>query len=114
MCFGTCPVFEMRIGRDRRSYYKAIQYNETGGEFNGVLSKEQFDTIMAILRYLPLDKLDSSYAVEWTDDQTVSLEIKYNGQVIRITDYGAIGSFGLQVLYAFLFKLRGTVPWEQQ
>ena len=63
------------------------------------------------IRYIPLDKLDSSYRVEWTVDQTISLEIKYKGGIKKVVDYGKIGSFGLQRLYSFFFRWKDSVDW---
>jgi hypothetical protein len=51
--------------------------------------------------------------VEWTDDRTVWLEVHYNGRVKRIWDYGAIGSRGLEWVYALLYALRDQVEWQK-
>ena len=111
-CYGTCPVFELRITGDGHVTYHAQAYNHQKGDFAGVIPPEEFERLKTLLAYLPLDRLDSSYTVNWTDDQTVWLEIHYNGRVKRISDYGAIGSRGLSWVYGLLFSLRDKVEWE--
>jgi hypothetical protein len=82
------------------------------GLFKRSLSEGEFSAMMAVLRYVSWQKLDSSYAVDWTDDQTITLEIRYNGRVKRIADNGEIGSFGLMRLYTFFFRWSESVKWE--
>ena len=113
-CFGKCPVFELTVDGDRLARYKAIQFNDERGEFTGTISKEKFEHMLEVLRYLPLDHMDSSYAVDWTDDQTIFLEIHYNGQVKRISDYGLRGSFGLSRLYAYFFSWKEKTEWSEK
>lgn len=111
-CFGTCPIFELRIAADGHLTYHAQQYNHQKGDFAGVIPSEDLEKLKTLLAYLPLDRLDSTYSVNWTDDQTVWLEVHYNGRVKRISDYGAIGSRGLSLVYGLLFALRDKVDWE--
>jgi hypothetical protein len=110
-CFGICPVFEMRINPNKKAWYHAIQFNPEAGEFEGELPAKEFDQLMALLRYLPLEKLKPNYTVNWTDDQTIRVEIRYNGQVRRITDYGERGTYGLQRLYSFFFGWKNSIEW---
>jgi hypothetical protein len=113
-CFGTCPVFEMTVRSNRTAYYKAILFNkEREGDFSGVIPPGELEEMAETLRYIPLEKLDSSYRVEWTDDQTITLEINYKDRIQRIEDYGKIGTFGLAHLYAFFFHWMDTVQWVQ-
>jgi hypothetical protein len=63
---------------------------------------------------LKLTSLKDEYSVNWTDDQTSTLEIKFNnGQIKRISDYGMIGTFGLEHIYDQLFALRKTQKWKK-
>ena len=112
-CYGKCPIFELRITGDGHVGYHAELFNDRKGDFSGVIPVEKFEWIKTILANLALDRLDSSYAVEWTDDRTVWLEVHYNGRVKRIWDYGAIGSRGLEWVYALLYALRDQVEWQK-
>jgi hypothetical protein len=112
-CFGTCPVFELTIHPDRTAAYHAIEYNKKKGEFAATIDTATYNRLVATIQYIQLSTLKDSYEVDWTDDQTVNLEVKLsNGQVKHIQDYGAIGTFGLANLYTQLFKLRESQSWK--
>ncbi len=113
-CYGTCPVFELTIESGRTAIYNAVEYNEENGKFRGTIDAIVFNTLINTINYIKLKKLKNEYAVDWTDDQTAILEIKYNnGQVKKIKDYGLIGTFGLRNVYDQIFALRKTQEWEQ-
>jgi hypothetical protein len=112
MCFGTCPVFEMQIDTNRRVWYHATEFNKQNGQFTGGMPAAAYDRLVELLRYLPLDRLDRDYKVNWTDDQTITLEIHYDGKVKQVTDYGEIGTYGLRILYGMLFRYRDLIQWQ--
>ena len=113
-CFGSCPIFEMAVDGKGAARYHAIEFNKEEGLYTGTVPTGEFATMMGVLRYLPLQKLDSSYTVDWTDDQTIELEIRYKGGVKRIVDYGEVGSYGLIRLYGFFFRWKELVKWEAE
>lgn len=112
-CFGTCPVFEMMIDAAGKARYHAIQFNDEEGFFTGKLSAEDMQDLLGLLQYMALDKLDTDYMVNWTDDQTAVLKIGYNEKVKRIRDYGERGTFGLRLLYDWFFRYRKKVSWRR-
>jgi hypothetical protein len=112
-CYGTCPIFELAIQANRTARYNALNYNKRKGRFTAVIDTAAYARLLATLQYIRLPTLKDSYRVNWTDDQTVDLEVKFSdGQVKKIHDYGAIGTFGLATLYAQLYKLRETQSWR--
>jgi hypothetical protein len=112
-CYGSCPIFELTIQPDRTATYHAIEYNKKRGKFKAVIDTAAYDRLVATLEYVHFFTLRDFYQVNWTDDQSVDLEVKLsNGQVKHIHDYGAIGTFGLANLYAQLFKLRESQGWK--
>jgi hypothetical protein len=112
-CFGTCPIFEMTVNFDKSATYNAIQYNEEKGKYYGLIIEEEFKELTEILKYINLDRLENSYNVNWTDDQSASLEIMYNGKTKTINDYGEIGTFGLSRLYSKFFSWRKKIGWSE-
>ncbi|HEY2722347.1 MAG TPA: DUF6438 domain-containing protein [Chitinophagaceae bacterium] len=112
-CFGTCPIFEMSINKKREVTYKAINFNDETGEFHGTIPRAEFDELLSILKYLQPDRLEDNYSVSWTDDQTATTTINYNGRTKSITDYGEIGTFGLSLLYSKFFIWRSTIGWAE-
>ncbi|NOS93260.1 MAG: hypothetical protein HOP30_15175 [Cyclobacteriaceae bacterium] len=113
-CFGTCPVFELIVSSDGTANYHAIKYNDQSGKFHTVIDMVSIHKLFDSINYLNLTSLKDQYHVNWTDDQTATLEIKFNnGQVKKISDYGMIATFGLQHVYAQFFEFRKSQKWNR-
>ena len=113
-CYGSCPIFDITLKADRRATFIAIAYNDKTGTFKSKIDKATFLQILETINYLNIQSLKEGYRVGWSDDRTVTLEIKYNnGQVKKITDYGASGTWGLQNLYNQLYTLRNSQKWRR-
>jgi hypothetical protein len=112
-CYGTCPVFELTIKADRSATFNAIEYNDKKGKFKATIDTASYNRLIQTINYIRLTSLNKNYSVGWTDDQTCTLKIKFNsGQTKEISDYGLIGTYGLQNLYNQLFALRETQKWK--
>lgn len=112
-CYGECPIFNMVIEKNRAAIYNAIKYNNRNGVLNAVIDRTSFNKLVYLLNYIDFVKLDSSYNVMHSDDQTCVLKVTYNnGKVKEIRDYGLVGTFGLKSLYDLLFELRETQSWN--
>lgn len=112
-CLGECPVFKITINKDRSAAYVAVKYNEQTGSYTGNVPKKEFDELLSLLAYLQFDKIKNSYSVNLSNSQTVTTEIVYNSKSKTIIDYGEIGTFGLNLLYLKLFRLRTSVDWYE-
>lgn len=114
MCFGTCPVFDLHIASNGYAEYDAQQFNPETGKFQGKIDNKTLVKLLALIKYLNLRSLANNYKVNWTDDQTCHLSVKYkNGVTKSISDYGLIGTFGLHTLYELLFSLRQSQEWTE-
>lgn len=114
MCFGTCPVFELHILADGTAEYDANRFNPETGKFKGKIDSRTLIKLLALIKYLNLRTLADDYKVDWTDDQTCYLKVRYkNGVAKSISDYGLIGTFGLHTLYELLFSLRQSQEWSE-
>ena len=106
-CYGSCPIFELDIKGDGTANYDAQEYNDKTGKFKAIIDTASFSKLIQTINYIKLTSLKDAYRVHWTDDQTVTLEIKFNDALVKkISDYGKIGTYGLQHLYSQLFALR--------
>ncbi len=113
MCFGTCPVFKLTINSDHSAKYDALKFNKPDGEFNGTIDAKTYSELVELLNYIDFPNLKENYSVGWTDDQTCTLKITYdNGKTKTITDYGKIGTYGLDRVYSILFSLRQNQKWK--
>lgn len=117
MCFGSCPVFGITIHPDRRASWNAEMYNKIknktlSGTFTAKITEDKYNDILNLLNYMDFENLRDSYSVNWTDDQSCTLKITYdNGKVKSISDYGLVGTFGLNRVYQLLFALRENQSW---
>jgi hypothetical protein len=112
-CFGRCHVFSLSIKKNRKAIYNAIKYNDKKGKFRSTVDEATYNTLVATINYMHLLLLKDDYRVNWTDDRTITLRIKYNnGHVKEISDYGGIGTFGLKNLYDQLYTLKNTQKWH--
>ena len=112
-CYGSCPVFNIKFDKSGHAEYTAGTYNPKQGKFFATLQKDKLETILGLINYLNIRKLNDNYEVGWTDDQTGWLRIRFSdGTVKEIKDYGLKGTFGLRLLYSIFFDLRGNQDWK--
>ncbi|OCX50779.1 hypothetical protein BEL04_18775 [Mucilaginibacter sp. PPCGB 2223] len=113
-CLGSCPSFTLAINKDRDALYHANFYNPVDGKFTAKIDKADYIGIIALINYISIKNLKDHYAVPWTDDQTATLRIRFrDGSVKEITDYGEVGTFGLNKLYKMLSALRTSQNWAK-
>jgi len=106
-CYGTCPVFELTIHKSLDVEYNGIKYVEKEGEYRLKIDSYDWDYLTELIGNLKIENLKDNYSVGWTDDQTGFLTVVFkDGDKKQIEDYGLSGTFGLTVLYAYLFELR--------
>jgi len=114
-------MFEIKINRDRKSSFIAQHYNfsterDAPAEnkyFEGVIKKEDFESITSTLNYIDFTNLNSQYSVMYTDAPSATLKITYdNGKVKHIEDYGKKGTYGLIALYEMFNNLRFNQDWK--
>jgi hypothetical protein len=118
-CFGTCPVFNLIISSDKRAKWYAKMFNKindkvVSGNFKAKITADKYNEIVDLLNYIDFETLKDKYAVNWTDDQTATLKITYdNGRVKSISDYGLIGTYGLNRVYQLLYELSKNQKWKK-
>lgn len=118
-CYGSCPIFNLTINSDKTAKWYAKMYNkinnkEVSGNFNTKVTEDKYNDIVNLLNYIDFETLQDNYAVNWTDDQSSSLKITYdNGKVKSISDYGLMGTYGLDRVYQLLFELRENQKWTK-
>lgn len=109
-CFGTCPVFEIKLDSERNLEYNGKRFTNYSGLKSLRLNQTDYDNLIGLIEYTELEKLKSSYSVNWTDDQTGILKVIYvNGDVKEIQDYGLQGTINLQAIYKKLFEINKNV-----
>lgn len=109
-CFGTCPIFEIKLDSKRNLDYNGIRFTNHPGLKKIKLNQTDYDNLFGLIEYSELKKLKDSYSVNWTDDQTGILKVIYeNGDVKEIQDYGLQGTINLKAIYKKLFEINKNV-----
>ncbi|HXB10480.1 MAG TPA: DUF6438 domain-containing protein [Bacteroidia bacterium] len=112
-CEGTCPVYSITIQPSHKAYYNAINYNDTTGQFSGIVDTLHYNKLVRMLNYLDFPKLKDNYTVLWKDAPQSTLLITYEGgKSKKIQDYGEAGTQGLSVIYGILSDLRKNQVWK--
>ncbi|HYC40762.1 MAG TPA: DUF6438 domain-containing protein [Chitinophagaceae bacterium] len=112
-CFGSCPVFSIRLDAEGKAVYEAGAYNPKMGTYSATFSRSFLDELLALVHYVDPARLADDYKVSWAEDQTAWLRVRYaDGSVKEIRDYGLKGNFGLRLLYSKFFEMRGSQPWK--
>ncbi len=106
-CLGPCPVFEIAIDEHLKVEYNGIEFVDKKDEYRLQIDKQDWEYLVSLLNNIKIQDLNEEYSVRWTDDQTGSLTVFFKGGTKKeIEDYGLRGTFGLSVLYMYLFELR--------
>lgn len=119
-CYGPCPIFRLAIKSDRRAQWFAKSNNEISkkyfqGSYLTKVAQNNFDELVDLLNYIDFPNLKENYEVNWTDVQTSTLRITYDGGKVKlIKDYGLIGTYGLDRFYEMMFDLRKNQIWKKQ
>lgn len=123
-CFGTCPIYQLTINKNRSATFLAEHYNfnkerrnntfKKEGHFNGEINDTDYKQLLNLLKYINFENLKDEYSVNWTDAQSSTLTITYNnGKTKTIEDYGMIGTYGLKSVYDLLAEMRFNQKWER-
>lgn len=106
-CFGPCPVFELNINRNGEVDYDGIDHVIKKGNHILRINTKDWDYLETLMKHIKIEELQENYNVMWTDDQTGYLKVFFkDGDIKQIEDYGMVGTFGLSILFDFLFELR--------
>lgn len=109
-CFGTCPIFEIKLTSGRNLEYNGKEFTNHSGLKKFKLNQTDFDNLIGLIEYSELKGLKDFYSVNWTDDQTGKLKIIYeNGDIKEIQDYGLQGTTNLVAIYRKLFEINKNI-----
>lgn len=105
-CFGSCPEYQLKISENGHMAFKGIAHTPIIGATASNITQKQFQHLEELLNYIDVMSLKSNYAVNWTDDQSATLTIRFkDGTEKQIQDYGLRGTSGLEAVYSELQNL---------
>lgn len=126
-CFGFCPIYKITISADKSAILEAEHFNfsEGGsredfekpreGTFKSVISKADFDKLMALTDEADIKSLDDKYEDKRIADASrTSLRIYFSdGTKKEITMSAGEKPEKLKMLYTFIDELKKNQKWEK-
>jgi len=112
-CLGTCPKFSITVNNMGEADYFGDSFAKPSGKNHTALSKPDLKQLFDVINYIDFKKVKDHYAVPWTDSPTATLSIKFaDGAIKNISDYGELGTWGLQKIYTMFFQFYKDQPWQ--
>ncbi|EEI89747.1 hypothetical protein HMPREF0765_4652 [Sphingobacterium spiritivorum ATCC 33300] len=114
-CFGTCPVFVLKISKNGTAQLDADNFLKNGlkGKYVTQISTGDLYKIMKQLNELQFPELKDDYGNRLISDlPSVHLEIRYqNDKIKKIRDYGNRGTAELEKLYKTIDEILYAQKW---
>jgi hypothetical protein len=89
-CYGTCPVYEMKIYSDGKVEYEGKRNVERIGKYIATISEEQMQKFVNVANEINYFKLEDKYDSPITDVPSTTTTLSVNGSaksVYRRADY---------------------------
>ena len=92
-CYGSCPILDISVTKDGHVLFQGEGYVKSLGFYTGHLDRQTTQTIFDKFRKANPLALENSYAVDHTDDETLTTTFIQNGKIVKtIDDYGLVGT----------------------
>ncbi|WP_430408864.1 DUF6438 domain-containing protein [Kordia sp.] len=109
-CFGSCPVFELKITSDGNLEYHGKRSTNFKGRKKLKISSEEVEALFGLIEYTDVKSLKDSYSINVTDNPAANLKVTFkNGDVKEIYDYGRFGTYNLRVIYKKLLEISANI-----
>jgi hypothetical protein len=109
-CFGSCPVFELKLTSNGTLTYTGKHFTNFIGQKKLQLSSEKVRELFGLIAYTNVKKLKDHYSINVTDNPSGILTVFFeNGTVKEIYDYGRSGTYNLEVIYDKLMKISDSI-----
>ena len=82
-CFGTCPVYKIKIYNNQSAIFEGIKFVEKEGSYNFKISKKEINTILNKAKKINFQKMEDEYIELITDLPTTYIMINNK----QIKDY---------------------------
>ena len=89
-CFGDCASYELEIRGDRTVRYTGRSAVAVTGEHETSISREDLGTLLNLFRKADFFSLDSKYSGPWSDGQTNTISLAFDGREMSVDDYSGV------------------------
>ncbi|MCB0736962.1 MAG: hypothetical protein KDC92_05580 [Bacteroidetes bacterium] len=112
-CFGTCPVYELKVYENGILWFNGQQFCNKTGEWLKKGSKNQLAEVLSIYEHLNFDELSSHYDNSSVSDMpSINLILRKNEKVKNIVCRWECPA-EINNLISQLEKLRNLKGWEK-
>ncbi|MDR0229819.1 MAG: DUF6438 domain-containing protein [Flavobacteriaceae bacterium] len=109
-CYGSCPILDISVTKEGDVLFQGEGYVKSLGFYAGHLDPKTTQTIFDKFRKANPLALDHGYAVDHTDDQTLTTTFIQNGKIVKtIYDYGMAGTKELIWAYMLLSNIHDVM-----
>ena len=109
-CYGSCPVFELKISSNGTLEYNGKRFTNFTGRKNLKLDSKQVEELFALIEYTDVKNLKNNYYINATDNPAVNLKVIFKkGDIKEIYDYGLMGTYNLRVIYNKLKQIGSEI-----
>lgn len=109
-CYGGCPILDISVTKEGHVLFQGEGYVKSLGFYTGHLDRQTTQTIFDKFRKADPLTLENSYAVDHTDDQTLTTTFIQNGKIVKtIDDYGMAGTKELIWAYMLLSNIHDVM-----
>lgn len=112
-CYGSCPIIDVSISKDGAVLFQGEGCVNTLGFYSGNLDTNTKDYIFNKFRRANPLKLQDSYSVGHTDDQTLTTTFIQNGKIVKtIHDYGMAATNELTWAYIPISHIHTSIKLD--
>ncbi|WP_353119980.1 DUF6438 domain-containing protein [Myroides odoratus] len=109
-CYGSCPILDISITKEGDVLFQGEGYVKSLGFYAGHLDRQTTQTIFDKFRKANPLALENSYAVDHTDDQTLTTTFIKNGKIVKtIEDYGMASTNEMIWAYMLLSNIHDVM-----
>jgi hypothetical protein len=111
-CFGTCPIYQIRLFEDRSVKYNGIRFVESQGTFEWYMDRSDFDKVTKLLKTKEL-KSSREYNMRAQDLPLTSLSIYSNTSTIEIKHKGGITDELKERIKSIEYLIMKNASWKK-
>lgn len=111
-CFGTCPIYQIRLFEDRSVKYNGIRFVESQGTFEWYMDKSDFNKVTKLLQTKELSS-SGEYNMRAQDLPLTSLSIYSNTGTIEIKHKGGISDELKERIKSIEYLIMKNASWTK-
>ena len=114
VCYGSYPVYRVIFNQNGKAVYEGVDHVDRIGRYVGEIERADFDKIAELLDRLGFGSLNSSYACNDTEKQSVVTSVSYNDGEKKVENKGDAGPMELWTIEKVIDGVVQDIYWEEE